>query len=67
MSTAPTQSAIAGREMNGFTRLRNGDLLEDIVRPDEGLIDVESVTAMRYACSKDARLKKQLPSTKGLL
>jgi imidazoleglycerol-phosphate dehydratase len=23
--------------------------------------------AMRYACSKDARLKKQLPSTKGLL
>ena len=23
--------------------------------------------ALRYACSKDARLKEQLPSTKGLL
>ena len=23
--------------------------------------------ALRYACSKDARLKRQLPSTKGLL
>ena len=43
-----------------------------LIKTDPRLDKLEAIfkcfaRALRYACSKDARLKDQLPSTKGLL
>lgn len=66
------QSELLEDFFNGFTTHAGANLHAKILDGRSNHHKVEAIfkcfaRAMRYACSKDARLKNQLPSTKGLL
>lgn len=66
------QSELLEDFFHGFTTHAGANLHVKIMHGRSNHHKVEAIfkcwaRAMRYACSKDARLKDQLPSTKGLL
>ena len=66
------QSELLEDFFHGFTTHSGANLHAKILDGRSNHHKVEAIfkcfaRAMRYACSKDARLKNQLPSTKGLL
>jgi imidazoleglycerol-phosphate dehydratase len=66
------QSELLEDFFHGFTTHAGANLHAKILDGRSNHHKVEAIfkcfaRAMRYACSKDARLKNQLPSTKGLL
>jgi imidazoleglycerol-phosphate dehydratase len=66
------QSELLEDFFHGFTTHAGANLHAKVLHGRSSHHKVEAVfkcwaRAMRYACSKDARLKDQLPSTKGLL
>lgn len=66
------QSELLADFFHGFTTHAGANLHAKVLYGRSNHHKVEAIfkcfaRAMRYACSKDARLKDQLPSTKGLL
>jgi imidazoleglycerol-phosphate dehydratase len=66
------QSELVEDFFGGFVNHAGGNLHAKVLYGRSNHHKIEAIfkcfaRALRYACSKDARLKKQLPSTKGLL